>query len=143
MFGLLNIVSRPLGGIISDLSYRQWGLTAKKWWIISLGLTQSAILLGSSILTLSVYPLIVAMTVLGACVEAGNGAIFSLVPSVHPQFHGTVSGVTGACGNIGGILFGFIFLLCGIDYRKALRIIGCFCLLSNLIVTQLRLPATK
>jgi NNP family nitrate/nitrite transporter-like MFS transporter len=135
VFGLLNIVTRPLGGYISDVFYRYKGVTAKKWWLIFLGIMNGIFFIWIGFSKLKIYSLIGAMTGLAIFMEAANGAIFALVPAIHPKFNGVVSGVTGASGNIGGILFNLAFRFLGTDYHKALWIIGIFCLGSNLAVT--------
>jgi MFS transporter, NNP family, nitrate/nitrite transporter len=55
--------------------------------------------------------------------EGANGLNFALVPHVHPYANGIVSGVTGACGNLGGIIFAIVYRYGG-DYHKATWIIG-------------------
>ena len=90
MFGLLNIVSRPLGGMVSDLLYKTTGsLWAKKIWIHTLGAITGAFLLAIG-LTDSHSPHTMFGLVAGMAVflEAGNGANFSLVPHVHPCANG-------------------------------------------------------
>ncbi|CRK20899.1 hypothetical protein BN1708_017833, partial [Verticillium longisporum] len=59
--------------------------------------------------------------------EAGNGANFALVPHVHPHANGIVSGLTGAGGNLGGIIFAIIFRFMdnGTNYAKGFWVIGC------------------
>jgi NNP family nitrate/nitrite transporter-like MFS transporter len=37
------------------------------------------------------------------------GANFALVPHVHPHANGIVSGLVGASGNFGGVIFAIIF----------------------------------
>jgi NNP family nitrate/nitrite transporter-like MFS transporter len=139
VFGLLNIFTRPLGGYISDVFYRHKGLIARKWWLIFLGVMQGVFFIWIGFVKLNIYPLIGAMTVLAIFMEAANGAIFSLVPAIHPKFNGIVSGVTGASGNVGGVLFNLAFLFLGADYHKALWIIGVCCLGLNLAVTWIPL----
>lgn len=56
--------------------------------------------------------------------EASNGANFSLVPHIHPYANGIVSGVAGAAGNLGGILFAIIFRYLGMDYGKTFWVVG-------------------
>ena len=138
VFGLLNIFTRPLGGYFSDLLYRRQGITAKKWWIIFLGLAQGICFIVIGYCNFKIYPLIGAMTVLAVFMEAANGAIFSLVPSIHPRFNGVVSGVTGAAGNAGGVIFCLVFLFYGANYRTTLSIIGVCCLCLNLAVTWIK-----
>ena len=90
MFGLLNIVTRPLGGIASDLTYRRnRNLWTKKAWIHGTGLITGVFLLAIG-LTDSHNPSTMFGLVAGMAVflEAGNGANFSLVPHVHPHANG-------------------------------------------------------
>lgn len=143
MFGLLNIITRPLGGYISDVLYRYKGVTVKKWWLTFLGIMNGIFLIWIGFAKFKIYSLLVAMTGLAIFMEATNGAIFGLVPAVHPKFNGIVSGVDGASGNIGGILFNLVFRFLGTDYHKALWIIGIFCLGSNLIITCIPVRSTK
>jgi NNP family nitrate/nitrite transporter-like MFS transporter len=134
MFGLLNVLCRPLGGYLSDVLYRHKGLTAKKWLLIFLGVIQGIFLIWIGFTKFNIYSLIGAMTGLAIFSQATSGAIFSLVPAIHPKFNGVVSGITGASGNVGGILFSFAFRFLGTDYKKVLWIVGMFCLGSNLAV---------
>jgi MFS transporter, NNP family, nitrate/nitrite transporter len=66
--------------------------------------------------------------------ESGNGANFALVPHVHPHANGIISGVTGASGNLGGIIFAIIFRYHGSDYAKCFWIIGVISIAMNLAV---------
>ena len=90
MFGLLNVVTRPLGGILSDLIYRQnKNLWLKKAWIHVCGFVTGAFLLAIGFKDShdpnTMFGLIGGMAVF---LEAGNGANFSLVPHVHPHANG-------------------------------------------------------
>ena len=90
MFGLLNIVSRPLGGILSDFTYRRnQNLWIKKAWIHGYGLVTGVFLLAigfsDSKVPSTMFGLVAGMAVF---LEAGNGANFSLVPHVHPHANG-------------------------------------------------------
>jgi NNP family nitrate/nitrite transporter-like MFS transporter len=46
---------------------------------------------------------------LGFVIAGANGLNFSVVPHVHPHANGIVSGITGAMGNFGGIIFAIVF----------------------------------
>ena len=90
MYGLLNAVFRPAGGLISDVLYRNTGsLWAKK------------ILMHALIVVMGVFMIVVGvvdphdkatmvglMTGLAFFEEAGNGAVFALLPHAHPTFNG-------------------------------------------------------
>ncbi|PSN62666.1 nitrate transporter CrnA [Corynespora cassiicola Philippines] len=136
MFGLLNGVTRPLGGYLSDLSYRHTkSVWAKKAVLHAYGLITGAFLIVIGILDSrdesTMFGLVAAMAVF---LEGGNGADFGLVPHVHPHANGVVSGFTGAMGNFGGIIFAIIFRYNGRDYGKVFWIIGVMTIGINLAV---------
>jgi NNP family nitrate/nitrite transporter-like MFS transporter len=118
-------------------------MTAKKCWVIFLGIMHGIFLIWIGRSKFPIYTLIAAMTGLAIFLEAANGAVFGLVPAIHPKFNGIVSGVTGASGNIGGVLFNLAFRFYGTDYHKALWIIGIFCLGANLAISCIPVRLTK
>jgi NNP family nitrate/nitrite transporter-like MFS transporter len=136
MFGLLNVVFRPLGGMVSDAVYRRTkSVWHKKIWLHTLamicGAFQIAIGLVDSKSKSTMFGLIAGMALF---LEAGNGANFALVPHVHPFANGIISGVTGASGNLGGIVFAIIFRYQGKDYGKTFWVIGVMTIVLNLLV---------
>ncbi|KAF5878402.1 putative nitrate transporter protein [Botrytis fragariae] len=140
MFGLLNIVFRPLGGILSDLLYRKTGnVWAKKIWLHTLAIFTGAFLIAIGLTDShnhsTMFGLVAGM---GLFLEAGNGANFSLVPHIHPFANGIISGVVGACGNLGGIVFAIIFRYEGKDYAKCFWIIGVFTIAVNVAVSWVK-----
>ncbi|KAI1128123.1 nitrite transporter [Nemania abortiva] len=137
IFGFLNFVTRPLGGFISDYLYRVTGknLWAKKIWIVVCGVITGALLILIGQLDPHRLPVLVGLISLMAIfLEAGNGSNFGLIPHVHPQANGIVSGSTGAAGNLGGVVFSIIFRFTdsGTNYAKALWIIGVITIALNL-----------
>ena len=144
MFGLLNVVFRPLGGLASDALYRRTGTVwAKKIWLHSLNIIAGAFLVATGVTNShdknTMFGLIAGCALF---IEAGNGANYSLVPHVHPQANGIVSGVTGAAGNLGGIIFAIIFRfdVTGkvAHYGKSMWIIGVITMALNLAVCWIR-----
>lgn len=102
MFGLLNVVTRPAGGFISDLIYKytKGSLWAKKMWIHFVGVMTGALLIVIGILDPhNLGTMIGLIAVMAFFHEAGNGANFALVPHVHPHANGVLSGMVGATGN--------------------------------------------
>ncbi|SLM35334.1 mfs nnp nitrate nitrite transporter [Lasallia pustulata] len=139
MFGLLNVVFRPMGGLISDAVYRRSGVWGKKALLHTF-----AILLGVFLLIIgllnpnnksTLFGLVAGMAFF---LEAGNGANFSLVPHVHPHANGIVSGCTGAAGNLGGIIFAIIFRYNGTHYNKVIWIIGVITIAINICLCWIR-----
>ena len=148
MFGLLNVVFRPIGGLVSDALYRRTGsVWAKKIWLHSLNIIAGAFLIATGVTnskdTNTMFGLIAGTAFF---IEAGNGANYSLVPHVHPHANGLVSGVTGAAGNLGGIIFAIIFRFDVTGkvshYGKSLWIMGVITMALNLAVCWIR-PVPK
>lgn len=140
MLGLLNVVTRPLGGYISDLLYARYKSTrVKKFWLLFCGLMEGIFLLWIGLVPaskLSIHGLIGALGVMCIFMEAGNGANFSLVPHINKKHTGIVAGTTGAMGNLGGILFSLVFRYninsSGVsDYMRSFWIIGVCCIAIN------------
>ena len=90
MYGLLNAVFRPMGGLLADLAYRLTGsLWAKKILMHAL-----IVVMGGFMIVVGVInphdkaSMVGLMTGLAFFEEAGNGAVFALLPHVHPTFNG-------------------------------------------------------
>jgi len=96
-----------------------------------------------AIQTNNVHGLVGAFAVVAIFTEAGNGANFAVVPHVHPANNGIVSGLTGAAGNFGGIIFNLVFRFNGTDYHKAYWIMGVISLVLPLSVSWVRAPKVK
>jgi NNP family nitrate/nitrite transporter-like MFS transporter len=56
--------------------------------------------------------------------KMSNGATYGIVPFVNQKNVGLVSGIVGAGGNLGGMLFGFLFKSSTITYAEAFTYIG-------------------
>ncbi|KAF4864233.1 Nitrate transporter [Colletotrichum siamense] len=149
MFGFLNVITRPAGGVVSDLLYRYGGqnLWLKKAWITLCGVLTGALLLLIGLLNphdeATMFGLVFLMAVFH---EAGNGANFGLIPHVHGYANGIVSGVTGAGGNLGGVIFAIIFRFMdnGTNYAKGFWVIGCIHIGVNLLVSWIHpLPKSQ
>jgi NNP family nitrate/nitrite transporter-like MFS transporter len=66
-----------------------------------------------------------------------NGATYAIVPFVNTQNVGMVAGVVGAGGNVGGMMFGFLFKS-DLSYAEAFQIIGAIALVVSLLVFSTR-----
>ena len=90
LFGCLNAVFRPAGGIVSDVIYRNtqslWG---KKILVHFFGMIMGIFLLLIGLFDSHSMPMMIGlMTGLAFFEEAGNGACFALVPHVRPTSNG-------------------------------------------------------
>ncbi|KAK3113733.1 hypothetical protein LTR53_008671 [Teratosphaeriaceae sp. CCFEE 6253] len=141
MFGLMNVVFRPLGGIVSDIAYNATGSV----WSKKILLHSYSIIMGGVLVALGasnpddLYTVVLLVGLLvGFFLEGANGLNYSLVPHVHPHANGVVSGFTGACGNLGGIVFAIVFRYNAPDYGKALWIIGLMAMVINVAVCWIK-----
>lgn len=143
MFGLLNVFFRPAGGILGDLVYIHLGLWGKKHLITFLAVVCGAFQIAIGVLDphneSTMFGLIAGMAFF---MDAGNGANFALVPHVHPHANGIVSGVTGAAGNFGGIIFAVIFRAYPSEYHTVIWIIGVMTIGINVLLSWVR-PVPK
>ncbi len=100
VFAGLNLVMRPAGGMISDRFGR------KKSLVITLaGCAAGYLLMAQVDGGWSIPAAVGAMIVAAIFVNAGNGAVFAVVPLIKRRLTGQIAGATGAFGNVGGVLF--------------------------------------
>lgn len=137
MFGLLNIVCRPAGGIAADYAYRYTGsVWAKKVLLHTYAIITGAFLIAIGLLNshneATMFGLVAGLSFF---LEGGNGINYALVPHIHPHANGIVSGFTGAMGNFGGIIFAIIFRYLTPNYGKAVWIIGVITICVNVLVS--------
>lgn len=111
MFGLLNVVCRPLGGLVADMGYKYTGsVWSKKILLHTYSFIMAIFLIVIGKLN-PMHPATLYGLVGGLAffLEGANGLNFALVPHVHPYANGVISGLTGASGNLGGIFFAVVF----------------------------------
>lgn len=145
MFGLMNVVWRPLGGVVSDLAFKKTkSLWVKKALLHGYVLVAGAFLVAIGMTDQHSLPALVSLVGIGFAffLDGANGLNFSLVPHVHPQANGIVSGFTGACGNLGGIVFAIVFRYNGTNYNRAIWIIGVIIMALSVATAWIR-PVPK
>lgn len=99
-FAFMNLAARPGGGWLSDRFGRR-----KTMLILIAGLAVGYMVL-SQITSEWWLPIAVISTM--ACsffVQAGEGAVFAMVPLVQRRMTGQIAGMAGAYGNVGGVTF--------------------------------------
>jgi len=99
-FAFMNLVSRPAGGWFSDRYGRRRSLL-----IMISGLTVGYFLMG---LIDSHWWLAIAVLLTMACsffVQAGEGAVFAMIPLIKRSMTGQIAGMAGAYGNVGAVIY--------------------------------------
>ncbi|PHS31885.1 MAG: MFS transporter [Methylophaga sp.] len=99
-FAFMNLVSRPIGGLFSD----RWGRKR------TLSVCISGLAIGYFIMSMITpeWAIVFAVLATMACsffVQAGEGAVFAVVPLVQRRLTGQVAGMAGAYGNVGAVTF--------------------------------------
>lgn len=117
IFGWMNLFARGLGGFLSDISNAYRGMRGRLvWQLISFLLEGIFVIVFSKALTLG--GAICAMIVFSLFVQASEGSTFGIVPYLNVGVTGTVSGIVGAGGNAGAVIFSILFRQL-VDYRAA------------------------
>lgn len=123
LFGAMNLFARALGGLLSDKAGSRWGLPGKGWL-----LTGALLLEGIGLIAFAHAPgfglAILFMLSFALFLKMANGAVYGIVPFIDSNNVGLISGVVGAGGNLGGMLFGFLFKSESITYAQAFTYIG-------------------
>ncbi len=108
-FAFMNLVARPTGGLLSDLLGSRRRTLIALLWVLSAGFALLAAVNES-------WPLFAAILATMACsffVQAGEGATYAIVPLVKRRVSGQISGMVGAYGNVGSLLFLTLLLVTG------------------------------
>ncbi len=92
-FVVLATVMRPVGGILAD----RVGGRSVLLWVFPIVALAAVMLACPSIVTFTIGALTMA-----AVIGLGNGAVFKLVPEYFPSAVGSVTGLVGAAGGLGG-----------------------------------------
>lgn len=133
IFGFMNLFARALGGIVSDRVGRKFGMRGK-------GLLLAGVLLfeGFGLILFAqsgtLLAAIVSMLSFALFLKMANGATYGIVPFVNTKNVGLVSGIVGAGGNFGGMLFGFLFKSNSITYVQAFTYIGYTVIAVSLVI---------
>lgn len=141
VFGFMNLFARALGGIAADRVGRHYGMKGK-------GLLLGAMLLLEGVglilfaLSGSLALAIASMLSFALFLKMANGTTYAIVPFVNERNVGMVSGIVGAGGNVGGMLFGFLFKSENISYADAFLYIGFGILAVSLIIFATRFRVT-
>jgi NNP family nitrate/nitrite transporter-like MFS transporter len=133
IFGFMNLFARALGGIVSDKTGAKYGMRGK-------GLLLAFVLLLEGIGLLffaQAGTLIVAITSMltfALFLKMANGVTYGIVPFINEKNVGLISGIVGAGGNLGGMMFGFLFKSKSITYIDAFTYIGFIVIAASVVI---------
>jgi len=133
VFGAMNLFARALGGIVSDKVGAKAGMKGKGRLLALVLLAEGAGLLVFAQAN-SLVLAIVAMLGFALFLKMANGATYGIVPFINEKNVGLVSGIVGAGGNLGGMLFGFLFKSEHITYVQAFTYIGYIVIAVSVVV---------
>ncbi|MBU2884397.1 NarK family nitrate/nitrite MFS transporter [Gilvimarinus agarilyticus] len=133
-YAFMNLVARPGGGYISDKFGRRLSMS-----IFIIGLTIGYFTLSQ---VSGSWPIPLAVAAVMFCsffVQAGEGAVFAMVPLVKRRMTGQIAGMAGAFGNVGAVTFLTVYSF--VDASTFFMVIGGSALIIFLIVQFLEEPA--
>lgn len=132
-FAFMNLVARPGGGYLSDKFGRRKSMS-----IFILGLSAGYFILSQ---VSGSWPIPLAVLAVMCCsffVQAGEGAVFAIVPLVKRRMTGQIAGMAGAYGNVGAVTFLTIYSF--VDASTFFMIIGASALIIFGVVQFLEEP---
>ena len=100
VFAFMNLVARPGGGYLSDKFGRRKSMS-----VFILGLAIGYFVMSQ---VSGSWPIPLAVLAVMCCsffVQAGEGAVFAIVPLVKRRMTGQIAGMAGAYGNVGAVTF--------------------------------------
>ncbi len=106
-YPLMNLISRPAGGLISDkIGSRKWTLTA-----MTGGVALGYVIM-SQITATWPLPLVIMMTMLCAFFVFGAaGATFGIASLIKRELTGQIAGNIGAYGSVGSVMYATVYSL--------------------------------
>ncbi|WP_111978920.1 NarK family nitrate/nitrite MFS transporter [Algibacillus agarilyticus] len=133
-YAFMNLMSRPGGGMISDRFGRK-----KTLLILTAGLAIGYFAMSC---INSEWPLVLAIVCAMACsffVQAGEGAVFAVVPLIKRRLTGQIAGMTGAYGNVGAVVYLTVFSM--VDASTFFLVISCTAVLGFLTLLLMEEPS--
>ncbi|CAG8484586.1 9095_t:CDS:2 [Cetraspora pellucida] len=124
IFGLMNIFSRATGGILSDVANRRFGMRGRLFCQFFALFLEGLFLLVFRFSLDTLPSAIVVMIFFSYFTQAGCGTTYGIAPYVDPEIYGTVAGLIGTGGTIGGIAFASVFKLYANSLQNGFMVIG-------------------
>jgi len=109
IFGLMNLFSRATGGFLSDYAFSKMGIRGRLLVHFIIIFLNGIFLIAFRFSLNTLGQAITILVFFSYFTQACCGSVFGIVPFVDPTIVGAVSGLVGAGGNIGGLIFTGVF----------------------------------
>ena len=130
VFGWMNLFARGIGGFCSDIASANFGMRGRLWiQFVTLVAEGGLVCLFAHTDTLATA--IAVMVLFSIFVQAAEGSTYGIVPYVDYSVTGSIAGVVGAGGNVGGVIFSLFFR--EFDNHRAFLWMGFIVLGSSLL----------
>ena len=129
-FGMTTFFARPMGGWLSD----RYGRKTVLLWCLA-GTAAGYFAMSQMTPNLGIVFAVLSTFICSLFVNAGNGAVYAMLPMIKRRLTGQIAGIVGAYGNVGGVLFltAYSFLSAQTFFMLA-GIMGLIALLSVLVL---------
>jgi NNP family nitrate/nitrite transporter-like MFS transporter len=124
VFGLMNLFSRATGGFLSDYAYNKIGIKGRLLTHFIMIFLNGVFLVAFRFVLNDLTNSIVILVFFSYFTQACCGSVFGIVPFVDPATVGAISGLVGAGGNIGGLIFTSVFKAYAHDTPYAFMVLG-------------------
>jgi NNP family nitrate/nitrite transporter-like MFS transporter len=132
-YAFMNLMSRPAGGFISDKFGRKSTLL-----ILTAGLAGGYFAMSQINSTWPLYLAVAAAMICSFFVQAGEGAVFAVVPLIKRRLTGQIAGMAGAYGNVGAVFY--LTVLSLVSYQAFFLVIAATALLGLGVLMLLEEP---
>ncbi|RIA92043.1 nitrate transporter [Glomus cerebriforme] len=124
LFGLMNLFSRATGGFLSDFAYKKRGIRGRIFVHFIIIFLNGVFLIAFRFSLNNLRDSIIILVIFSFFTQACCGSVFGIVPFVDPTIVGAVSGLVGAGGNIGGLIFTGVFNVYANNTPFAFMVLG-------------------
>jgi NNP family nitrate/nitrite transporter-like MFS transporter len=140
IFGFINLFARGIGGYCSDRTSAYAGMRGRLWCQVIMFVAEGLLVIVFAY-THTLAGAIFAMMMFSVFVQAAEGASYAIVPYVDHSVAGSVTGIVGAGGNLGGVAFALLFR--ELNYRRAFLWMGCAVIASAILSLGIRIPGHR
>jgi NNP family nitrate/nitrite transporter-like MFS transporter len=136
-YGSMNIFARALGGLFSDRLNLRMGMRGRLW-LQTVLLVMEGVLIIAFSCSKTLAGAVVTMCIFSIFTQSAEGAIYGVVPYVSKLYTGSVAGLVGSGGNVGSVVYGFLFR--SLPYRTAFLLMGSIVVASSSLSLFIRIP---